>query len=185
MEGLSSVGDNLTNSLVMQRAVDYLRDSFDQKLNSWQARWGINYIYSVGAVLPGLRKAGFDLRDEMIRRSIDWLKSKQNSDGGFGETTLSYNEPEKYNGVGKSTVTQTAWGLLALLEVRGIYDVETNIDRAAYYLVDQFKQSDNRFFDTSVVGTGHRGLLYLQYPSYAYSFPVIALARYVRLYDMH
>ena len=28
-----------------------------------------------------------------------------------------------------------------------------------------------------MVGTGHRGLLNLQYPVYAYSFPVIALAR--------
>lgn len=72
----------------------------------------------------------------MINKAIVWLKSKQNSDGGFGETTLSYNFPEKYNGVGKSTVTQTAWGLLALLEVKDIYDVDSNIDRAVYYLVD-------------------------------------------------
>lgn len=28
-----------------------------------------------------------------------------------------------------------------------------------------------------MVGTGHRGLLNLQYPVYAYSFPVIALSR--------
>lgn len=116
----------------------------------------------------------------MINKAIVWLKSKQNSDGGFGETTLSYNFPEKYNGVGKSTVTQTAWGLLALLEVKDIYDVDSNIDRAVYYLVDQFRVSGNIFFDTSVVGTGHRGLLYLQYPSYAYSFPMIALARYMK-----
>jgi squalene-hopene/tetraprenyl-beta-curcumene cyclase len=40
-----------------------------------------------------------------------------------------------------------------------------------------FKQNDNRFYDRSVVGTGHRGLLNLQYPIYAYSFPVIALSR--------
>jgi len=29
---------------------------------------------------------------------------------------LSYNDPVKWNGVGKSTVSQTAWGLLGLLE---------------------------------------------------------------------
>ncbi len=40
-----------------------------------------------------------------------------------------------------------------------------------------FKENGNRFYDRSVVGTGHRGLLNLQYPVYAYSFPVIALAR--------
>lgn len=30
---------------------------------------------------------------------------KQNDDGGFGEAPISYNNPEKYNGKGVSTVT--------------------------------------------------------------------------------
>ena len=50
-------------------------------------------------------------------------------------------------------------------------------------MLDEFKNLGNRFFDTSVVGTGHRGLLYLQYPSYAYSFPLLALARYRDMLD--
>lgn len=37
------------------------------------------------------------------------------------------------------------------------------------------------FFDRSVVGTGHRGVLNLQYPIYAYSFPLVALSRLKRL----
>jgi squalene-hopene/tetraprenyl-beta-curcumene cyclase len=40
-----------------------------------------------------------------------------------------------------------------------------------------FKENNGRFFDRSVVGAGHRGLLNLQYPVYAFSFPVIALSR--------
>jgi squalene-hopene/tetraprenyl-beta-curcumene cyclase len=44
-------------------------------------------------------------------------------------------------------------------------------------LLNNFKENNNRFFDRSVVGTGHRGLLNLQYPIYAYSFPLIALSR--------
>jgi squalene-hopene/tetraprenyl-beta-curcumene cyclase len=55
-------------------------------------------------------------------KSLRWLISKQNSDGGFGETTLSYNFPEKYAGVGNSTVTQTAWGLIALIEVLDVFE---------------------------------------------------------------
>jgi hypothetical protein len=27
----------------------------------WSARWGINYIYAVGAVFPGLARIGYNL----------------------------------------------------------------------------------------------------------------------------
>ena len=118
------------------------------------------------------------MSEKWIARSIEWLVSKQNEDGGFGETVISYNNPEKYNGWGKSTVSQTAWGLLALLEVKQLYNVDSAIERAVNYLMQSFKEQGNIFFDTSVVGTGHRGLLYLQYPSYAFSFPLLALSRY-------
>jgi hypothetical protein len=37
------------------------------------------------------------------------------------------------------------------------------------------------FFDRSVIGTGHRGVLNLQYPIYAYSFPLVALSRLNKL----
>ena len=49
--------------------------------------------------------------------------------------------------------------------------------KAAQYLINNFKQNGNKFYDRSVVGTGHRGVLNLQYPMYAYSFPLVALAR--------
>ena len=55
--------------------------------------------------------------------------------------------------------------------------------RAAQFLIDNFKQNGNRFWDRSVVGTGHRGILNLQYSVYALSFPLVALSRlrdYVR-----
>ena len=49
--------------------------------------------------------------------------------------------------------------------------------KAAEYLIKNFKENNLKFFDRSVVGTGHRGVLNLQYPVYAYSFPLVALAR--------
>jgi len=79
--------------------------------------------------------------------------------------------------VGVSTVTQTSWALLGLLAVEDHYDVGVAIDDAVTFLVQNF-QAEGEFKDISVVGTGHRGLLYLQYPSYARSFPLVALARY-------
>ena len=53
--------------------------------------------------------------------------------------------------------------------------------RATRYILDNFKENGNKFYDRSVVGTGHRGVLNLQYPSYAYSFPLVALSRVAKL----
>jgi len=47
----------------------------------------------MGCILPGLARIGYNLNESWIEKSIDWLKSRQNADGGFGETVLSYNKP--------------------------------------------------------------------------------------------
>lgn len=48
-------------------------------------------------------------------KSVMWLLKCQNEDGGFGESTLSYVD-KNWAGKGKSTPSQTAWALLALIE---------------------------------------------------------------------
>ena len=132
----------------------------------------------MGCVIPGLSRIGYNMTEGWIKHSITWLKARQNTDGGFGETTRSYNDPDKFNGRGVSTVSQTAWGLLALIEVVDIYDTHEEVELAVSFLISEFKRLGDKFVDISVVGTGHRGVLYLQYPSYAFSFPLIALSRY-------
>lgn len=62
-----------------------------------------------------------------------------------------------------------------------LFQLQTNIIKAAKYLLNNFKENNNKFFDRSVVGAGHRGLLNLQYPVYAYSFPLVALSRLSKL----
>lgn len=48
-------------------------------------------------------------------KSVEWLLTCQNENGGFGESTLSYTDP-KWIGKGLSTPTQTSWALIALIE---------------------------------------------------------------------
>lgn len=62
-----------------------------------------------------------------------------------------------------------------------LIQLQQNIIQAVKYLLKNFNHYNNKFFDRSVVGTGHRGLLNLQYPVYAYSFPLTALARLSKL----
>ena len=45
----------------------------------------------MGCIIPGLARIGQDLEEPWVARSIEWLVSKQNTDGGFGETVISYN----------------------------------------------------------------------------------------------
>lgn len=81
---------------------------------SWFGRWGVNYIYGVGAVLPALAAIGDDMNQPYVRRAVAWLLAHQNSDGGWGESCGSYIDPSLH-GVGPSTASQTSWALLALV----------------------------------------------------------------------
>ncbi|MYC37882.1 MAG: squalene--hopene cyclase [Chloroflexi bacterium] len=80
----------------------------------WFGRWGVNYIYGTGAVLPALAALGVDMAQPRIRRAVDWLLAYQNEDGGWGETCVSYADPT-LRGQGDSTPSQTAWALNALI----------------------------------------------------------------------
>ena len=52
-----------------------------------------------------------------VRKALEWLASKQNADGGWGESVASYMEP-KYSGTGiPSTASQTAWAMMAIMSV--------------------------------------------------------------------
>jgi squalene cyclase len=41
-----------------------------RKDGMWSARWGINYIYAIGAVFPGLAKIGYDLNQTWILKIV-------------------------------------------------------------------------------------------------------------------
>ena len=60
---------------------------------SWFGRWGANYIYGTGAVVPALIAAGVRPSKPAIRRAVAWLEDHQNPDGGWGEDLRSYDDP--------------------------------------------------------------------------------------------
>ena len=57
---------------------------------------------------------GVDINEPWIKRAVNWLKSKQNPDGGWGESPLSDKDPA-WHGRGTSTASQTAWALIGLI----------------------------------------------------------------------
>lgn len=47
-----------------------------EKFGSWEGRWGINYIYAAGAVLPALKKMNYSLTESWVNKAVHWLISK-------------------------------------------------------------------------------------------------------------
>ena len=97
----------------VRKALDYI-SSEQEPDGPWFGRWGVNYIYGTGAVLPALEAIGEAMDQPQVRRAVEWLLSHQNPDGGWGESCASYADPS-LKGQGPSTASQTAWTLMALL----------------------------------------------------------------------
>jgi squalene-hopene/tetraprenyl-beta-curcumene cyclase len=144
---------------------------------SWFGRWGANYVYGTGAVLPALIAAGVRPEKAVIRRGVDWLIAHQNADGGWGEDLRSYDDPS-WSGRGESTASQTAWALLGLLAAGGPGSADS-IDRGVRWLCVT-QRPDGSWDEPQFTGTGFPGDFYINYHLYRLVFPVTALGRYLR-----
>jgi squalene-hopene/tetraprenyl-beta-curcumene cyclase len=143
---------------------------------SWFGRWGANFLYGTGAVVPALIAAGVKPGKPQIRKAVAWLESVQNADGGWGEDLRSYDDPKSWSGKGASTASQTAWALLALLAA-GERDGEA-VERGIRWLADT-QRADGTWDEPYFTGTGFPGDFYLNYHLYRLAFPVSALGRFV------
>ena len=134
------------------RALDYIL--LEQESDgAWFGRWGVNYIYGIGAVLPALSAIGTDMSADCVRRAVQWVFDHQNPDGGWGESCASYVDPA-YRGKGPSTASQTAWALLALLAASEV-DHPVTISGVEYLIETQ--QRDGTWDEPYFTGTGFPG----------------------------
>ncbi len=163
------------NHPVVERGAAFIRHE-QEKDGSWFGRWGVNYVYGTSGVLRALETLGLAASEES-KRGADWLRCVQNTDGGFGESILSYYD-ETLKAKGKSTASQTAWGLIGLLAVVGPDDPA--VERAVDWLVSH-QNEDGTWDESEFTGTGFPQVFYLKYHMYRNSFPLYALARYDNL----
>jgi squalene-hopene/tetraprenyl-beta-curcumene cyclase len=117
---------------------------------------------------------GEDAHQPYIRKAVEWLKSIQNSDGGWGETCDSY-EDRALHGKGESTASQTAWALLGMMAV-GELESES-VERGINYLIRNFEGTDG-WKEAAYTGTGFPRVFYLRYHGYSHFFPIWALGVY-------
>ena len=161
----------------LERSLDYLLEEQETE-GCWFGRWGVNYIYGTSGVLSALALINPLKYAENINQGVNWLVKVQNSDGGWGETCFSYNDPN-LKGKGDSTASQTAWaliGLIAAVEATGKLALES-IEKGINYLLETQK-SDGTWDEIYFTGTGFPCHFYLKYHLYQQYFPLMALGRY-------
>ncbi|HET9895798.1 MAG TPA: squalene--hopene cyclase [Streptosporangiaceae bacterium] len=173
VEALVMLG--LGHRKAVRRGVTWLLRSQEPD-GSWFGRWGANYVYGTGAVVPALIAAGVLPGKPPIRRAVRWLIDHQNADGGWGEDLRSYDD-KSWAGRGESTASQTAWALLALLAAGGA-DAQASADRGVAWLVAT-QREDGSWDEPQFTGTGFPGDFYINYHLYRLVFPVSALGRYL------
>ena len=185
----------------VEKGYRFLRSQQEDN-GSWFGRWGVNYIYGAGAVLPGLQAIGEDMSRPFVRKAVEWLLEHQNGDGGWGESCGSYVDPALH-GVGASTASQTAWALLGLLAGGEVNHLAV---RAGVGYLAETQQDDGTWDEPYFTGTGFPGYgvgapgrraneqervrhqdldmgasFMINYHLYRNYWPLLALGRYRRL----
>ncbi len=158
------------------RGLTFIKEAQEPE-GPWWGRWGVNYIYGTWSVLSGLEAIGEDMKQPYIRKAVNWLLSRQNPDGGWGEVCESY-EDRSLMGSGPSTPSQTGWALLALLAA-GELSAKATVRGTEYLLSTQ--RQDGTWDEDAFTGTGFPKFFMIKYHIYRNCFPLMALGKYRRL----
>ncbi len=174
LELLGSYGYGLADDVV-RRAIAFLKLTQEEG-GSWWGRWGVNHLYGTQTVLAGLNAIGEDMSRPYIRRAVRWVKSKQNVDGGWGESCESYHQTPSNGCSERSTPSQTAWAMLALMAAGDIASQEV-LNGVMYLLKRQ--TSEGSWHEAAFTGTGFPKYFYLRYDNYRNCFPLMALSKFL------
>ncbi|MBF0355391.1 MAG: squalene--hopene cyclase [Alphaproteobacteria bacterium] len=165
------------NSPRVADGLEYMR--IEQETDgSWFGRWGTNYIYGTWSALCAFNAAGENMEADHIRKAVDWLKSRQREDGGWGEDCASYWDESK-DVCHESTPSQTAWALLGLMAAGEVDSPE--VAKGIAYLMKAPRELYGKWHEERYTAVGFPKVFYLRYHGYSAYFPLWALARYKNL----
>nr|XP_043619398.1 dammarenediol II synthase-like [Erigeron canadensis] len=145
---------------------------------SWYGYWGICFLYGTFFALVGLESAGrtYD-NSEAVRKAVKFLLSKQNEEGGWGESIESC-PSEVYTPLdgNRTNLVQTSWAMLGLMSGGQAEIDPTPLHKAAKILINA--QMDNGDFpQQELTGVYMRNCM-LHYAAYRNIFPLWALGEY-------
>ena len=156
--------------IAREKAVGYIKRA-QRKDGSWYGSWGICFTYAAMFALESLASVGetYESSDNS-RRGCDFLISKQQADGGWGESYLS-SEKHIYVQHERSQVVQTAWACLALMEAR--YPHKKPLERGMKLLMSR-QQQNGEWLQEAIEGVFNQSW-------YVHSFSAFAFTPFAHL----
>jgi len=180
LEMLASYGYTQRDERVAKAIKFILREQ--ESDGSWFGRWGVNYLYGTFLVLRGLQAMEYSYLEAPVQQAAEWIRMVQNSDGGWGETCDTYDDPDQ-RGIGPSTPSQTAWALLGLLAANDTRS--DSVAKGIRWLIERQHEGGDwdelmpgRNGESYYTGTGFPRVFYLGYHLYKQYFPLLALTTY-------
>lgn len=165
-----------TQNSQVKRGVKWL-EQHQERNGSWYGKWGVAYIYGTWAAVTGMRAVGVRASSPSIQKAVNWFKSIQNSDGGWGESCYS-DSRKQYVALDKSTLSHTAWAIDVLLSVTK--EETPEIRRGIECLLNKLDHPDWTY--QYPTGAGLPGRFYIYYHSYNYIWPLVLLGKYRNQY---
>ncbi len=158
---------------------------------SWYGSWAVcftygtwfgtealsQYIQSCDEQVTIKSKILYQRSKESLQRACEFLISKQNDDGGWGESFESCIKKEYIPSV-ESQVVNTSWAILSLLA--SDYESKEAIEKGINLLLKR-QQPNGDWLQENISGVFNHNCM-ITYTSYRNVFPIWALGRYTRLY---
>jgi hypothetical protein len=147
---------------------------------SWYGSWACCFTYGCWFGIEGLRHSGEAASSPAIQKAVQFLLTKQNANGGWGEDFMSCHDKAyakngmKAYGDGGSGVVPTAWALLALMAGE-CKDTDAMQRGIAYLMSKQLPNGD--WPQEGIAGVFNRACG-ITYTAYRNVFPIWALGRW-------